>query len=378
MKKTKRVMSFLLIGVLALGMVLTTACSKKTNPTSSLVVTVGDKKVNLDEMMYYIYAVEAEGNYYDQMWQQYYGMSYWDAEYSEGVTMREQTKDYLIDTVVMYEILYDKAIAAGYTLTDEEKEEAKTNADSIMTSITTEQIKITGFTNAILTTVQEKLIIGEKYYNEIVEGLNLNEEEITATVNKADYKEYSTEYLFVPTASYDATYNLVELTDEEKANAKETLTKALDKVVAGEEFATIIADNETITTDSISFIKGDESVETEYQDAAVKLANGEYTNSIVETENGYYIIKMVDTEATTQYDEAVTTALSTAEQEGFDAAYNILKEDYPYTVNAEIWDTIVMGETTTAATDATATDGTATDGTSTDATATVAPTEATK
>lgn len=372
MKKSKRVMSFLLIGVLALGLVFTTGCSKKANPTSSLVVTVGDKKVYLDEMMYYIYAVEAEGNYYDQMYQQYYNMSYWDTEFTEGITMRDQTKQYLIDTVVMYEVLHDKAIAAGYTLTDEEKTEAATNADSIMTSITTEQVKVTGFSKANLTKVQEKLILGEKYYDEIIKGLNLNADEITATVKKADYKEYSTEYLLVPTSSYDANGQVVELSDDEKATAKKTLTKALDKVKAGEEFSAIADD--TIQTDSHSFIKGDENVETEYQDAAIKLANGEYTNSIVETEYGYYIIKMVDTEATTQYDEAVTTAISTAEQEGFDAAYNTLKEDYPFTVNAKVWDTIVLGNTTTAAEPTAAAEPT----TSAEPTTTVAPTEATK
>lgn len=366
MKKTKRVMSVLLLGVLALGMAFTTACSKKADPTSSLVVTVGDKKVFLDEMMYYIYAVEAEGNYYDQMWQQYYGMSYWDAEYSEGITMRDQTKQYLIDTVVMYEILYDKAIEAGYSLTDEEKKEAATNADTIMSSITTEQIKVTGFSKDILTKVQEKLIIGEKYYNEIIEGLDLNVEEITATVNKADYKEYSTEYLFVPTSSYDASNQVVELSDEEKAAAKDAITEALDKVKAGEEFKTIAEADKSFETDSLSFVKGDTTVEAEYQDAAVKLAKGEYTKSIVETEYGYYIIKMIDTEATTQYDAAVSEALATAEQEGFDAAYNTLKEDYPFTVNEKIWDTIVLGNTTTVATPTTAT------------TATPTPTEAAK
>lgn len=364
MKKTKRVMSVLLLGVLALGMAFTTACSKKADPSSSLVVTVGDKQVFLDEMMYYIYAVEAEGNYYDQMWQQYYGMSYWDAEYSEGITMREQTKQYLIDTVVMYEILYDKAIEAGYTLTDEEKKEATTNADTIMSSITTEQIKATGFSKAILTKVQEKLIIGEKYYNEMIESLDLNVEEITASVKKADYKEYSTEFLFVPTSSFDANNQVVELSDEEKSAAKETITKALDKVKAGEEFSAIAEADENLETESLSFIKGDTNVEKEYQDAAVKLANGEYTNSIVKTEYGYYIIKMLDTEATTKYDEAVSQALAAAEQEGFDAAYNKLKEDYDFTVNAKVWDTIVLGNTTTVAAPTTA------------ATATPTPTEA--
>lgn len=348
MKKSKRVMSFLLIGVLALGLVLTTGCSKKTNPTSSLVVTVGDKKVYLDEMMYYIYAVEAEGNYYDQMYQQTYNMSYWDAEFTEGITMRDQTKQYLIDTVVMYEILHDKAVAAGYTLTDEEKTEAAKNADTIMTSITTEQVKVTGFSKAVLTKVQEKLILGEKYYNEIIEGLKINKDEITATVKKADYKEYSTETLFVPTSSYDANSQVVPLSDDDKAAAKETLTKALDKVNDGKDFASIVKDDATIMTNNISFIKGDTKVETAYQDAAIKLANGEYTKSIVETEYGYYIIKMVDTEATTQYDAAVADALSAAEQEGFDAAYNTLKEDYPFEVNAKVWDPMVLGNITTA------------------------------
>ncbi len=348
MKKSKRVMSFLLIGVLALGLVFTTGCSKKANPASSLVVTVGDKKVYLDEMMYYIYAVESEGNYYEQMYQQYYNMSYWDSEFTEGITMREQTKQYLIDTVVMYEILYNKAVDAGYALTDEEKKEAETNADTIMTSISTEQIKATGFSKAILTKVQEKLILGEKYYNKMIEDLNLNEEEITATVKKSDYKEYSTEFLFVPTKSYDANKQVVELSDDEKAAAKETLTKALDKVKAGEDFASIVKEDETIETDSLSFIKGDTNVEQEYQDAAMKLANGEYTDSIVETEYGYYIIKMVDNEATTKYEAAVEKAISTAEQEGFDEAYNKIKEDYTVTVNEKVWEPIVLGNVTTA------------------------------
>jgi foldase protein PrsA len=113
-KKSKQVVSLLLVLIMAIGMTFTTGCSKKSDPSNTLVVTVGDHKVFMDEVMYYIFNVEATGAYYDQSYQQYYGKSYWDME-AEGQTMRDKTKQYVMDTVVMYEILYEKALAEGFT-----------------------------------------------------------------------------------------------------------------------------------------------------------------------------------------------------------------------------------------------------------------------
>jgi foldase protein PrsA len=345
-KKTKRIMSLLLVCLLAIGMTLT-GCSKKNETTTSpVVVTVGDKEIKLSEMMYYIYAVEATGASYDAAYQSYYGSSYWDMEYSEGVTMREQTKKYVMDTAVMYEILYEKSLAAGNKMTDEEKTEAEANADQIMANITEEQLKVTGFTKEILTKVQEKLIVGEKYYNELAEGYDINEDEIKAGMKAEDYKQYDTEYLFVPTSSFDANYQSVELTDEEKEAALTSMKDALEKVKAGEEFSEIAKANTTIQNSTVNFVYGDTNAETEYQDAAIKLDNDAYSNDIVETSLGYYIIKMVNNNSTESYDAAVNEAVTAKQQEAFDADYENIKKEYTITVNDAEWDKIVMGQTT--------------------------------
>jgi foldase protein PrsA len=345
-RKSKRVMSLLLMLVLAIGLAFTTGCSKKTDSAKTVVVTVGDKDIYLNEMMYYIYAIEATGASYDQYYQQYYGSSYWDMEYSEGVTMREQTKEYVMDTVIMYEILYDKAIKAGYTITEEEKTQAETNADTIMSQISEEQLKITGFTKEVLTDVQEKLIIGEKYYSEMVNGFSINDQEISDSINFEDYRQYNTEYIFAATTDFNENSEIVDLTDEEKATAYESISNALEKVKAGEEFTAITEADTTLLSSTLNFIYGDTNAEATYQDAAIELENNAFTNNIIETEYGYYIIKMVDNNSTEGYDAAVESAITTAEEEAFDAEYEAIKQEYTITINSKVWDPIVMGRTT--------------------------------
>lgn len=354
MKKSKKLMSVLLMGALSLSMVFTAACGKEKSSKDSLVLTVGESKVTLDEMMYYIYAVESEGNYMEAMYQQY-EQSYWDAEFEEGVTMREYTKSFLIDTITMYEVLHDKAMKAGYTISDEEKAEAETNADKILTNVSEEQLKVTGFTKENLTKVQEKLILGEKYYKTMLEELNLNKDEIKATVNAADYDEYTTEYIFTPLKSYDEAGAVIDADDATKADLKDKMDKALVQVKAGETFANIATADSGLQASTLVFLNGDANTEVAYQEAAMKLKNNEYTDSVIETDYGFYIIKMVDNASTTTYDKAVTDAIAAKEQEGFNTAYEAILVDYNHTVNEEVWGPLVMGTITTVPTTTTPT-----------------------
>ncbi|MGB8453913.1 MAG: peptidylprolyl isomerase [Anaerocolumna sp.] len=371
MKKTKRIVSLLLMFLLAVGMTFATGCSKNEDPAKSVVVTVNDKDVYLDEVMYYVMAVESTGAEYDAAYLQYTGTSYWDTKGDDGVTMSDQAKQYVMDTAEMYTILYDKAVKAGYTLTDDEKTQAGTSADQILTSISEDQLAITGFTKESLTNVQEKLILAGRYYQDLIDGFDIDDAGIKATIKRDDYKQYKTEYLFVPTTKYDESYNSVDLSEDEKATAKASITAALDKVKAGEEFSKITDADNTITTNTLNFILDDNTAEKEYQDAAVKLENDAYTPDIVETDTGYYIIKMDDNNSTEAYDTAVDTAISDAEQTAFKTEYDTMKKDYTLKINDKVWDPIVIGKTTIAATDATGnavTDNSTADTTTGDAT----------
>lgn len=345
MKKTKRILSFILLFVLALGMTFASGCSKKEDPAESVVVTVGDTNITLDEMMYYIYAVEASGQQYEALYQQYYGTSYWDSEYSEGVTMRDQAKSYVMDTAVMYEILYQKAVEAGYTLTDDEKTEAETNVDSILTNMSSEQKKVTGFTKESLTKTMEKLSIAKKYYDELIDGFDIDDEAIKDTIKYDDYRQYNTEYLFASTTKYDENYNTVDLTDEEKEAKKASITAALDKVKAGDEFSAIAEADTNLTTSTTNFVNGDSTADADYEAAAVKLEN-DGISDIVETASGYYIIKMVDNNSTESYDAAVEDAISSAENDAFETKYEEMKKEYTITENDKVWGSIVIGNTT--------------------------------
>lgn len=349
MKKSRKAVSLLLALIMAIGLTFTTGCSKKADPAKTIILTVGDHDIYLNEAMFYIYNVEAAGAYYDQSYRQYYGTSYWDIE-QDGITMREKTKQYVIDTLVMYEILYEKALADGLKLTDEEQTANQTKVDQMLAALTDEQLKTTGFTKESLLKVNEKVVVGEKYYNKLVDTFDIDDQAIKDTVNKDDYKEYKTEYLFVPTAKYDESYNVVQLSDEEKTTAKNSINAALKEVKAGKEFSEIIKNDETLTTNTRDFVSGDSTTEKPYQDAAAALGKGEFTSSPVQTDYGYYIIKMVDNEATDRYDSAVTDAITKAETDKFTTEFEKIKKDYNITVNDKVWDTIVMGETTIAKT----------------------------
>lgn len=317
-----------------------------SDATGKLALSVGDATINLDELMYYIYSIEQEGNYYDQMYQSYYGMGYWDTEQEEGVTMRDAAKDYVIDTAVMYEILHDKAVEAGYTLTEEEKATCVSNSDQIYEALTVDQLKVSGLMKDVIVKVYEKMTLAERYYTFITDGLDIDEKTITDSIIKEDYKQYDTKCLYVANTKYDESYNPIEMTEEEKAKAKSSIESALEKVKAGDEYDAIVAGDETVINNDLSFVKGDQTVPTEYQDAAVALTVGN-NSGIVETTDGYYIIQLVDDSSTESYDKAVADAISAVVTEGFDKEFEVMKKDYEVTINQEVWDTIVMGNTTT-------------------------------
>ncbi|SHO50874.1 peptidylprolyl isomerase [Anaerocolumna xylanovorans] len=342
MKKSKRIISRLLIVTLIAGMMLAAGCSKKTSSTGDLVVTINDEKLYMQDMMYFIYAMEAQG----QMYAQYYP-GYWDMDI-EGVTMREQMKQSAMDAAVMWEILYLKAKDAKYSLTDDEKATIKTNVESVMTSLKDkkEQLDLTGFTTENLTKAQEKLQIANKYYEFVVDGLNIKEDDVKSTVDRDKYRQYNTEYLFAATTKYEDS-KTVELSDKEKAAAKASIDKALTEVKAGKEFADIVKEDDSLTTSTLNFVKDDGKADEAYQTAALKLKNDAVADSVIETTAGYYIIKMKDNNNSESYDAAVKEAVTKAENDAFTKKYeDEIKKDYKITVNDKVWSKIVMGETT--------------------------------
>lgn len=380
MKKCKKIMSLMLIAVLTLSMALVTGCNKKEtteksdNDLDKVIVTVDDTEIKLSDAMYFIFDAEAMGEYYDQMYLAYTGSGYWDATDDEGVTNRQKAKDYVMDNVVMIDILSKKAEKEKLTLTDDDKSTNEENVKTILEQVTDEQKKITGFTEKNLLATLNKMTLAGKYYNKMVEGFDIDEEALKADIKKDDYRQYNTDYILFATSTTDESGNTVALSDKEKKAALKNAQEALTSLKAGKTFDELketYAD--AATTDSLNFINTDE-IDAAYKTAALKMENDQLSE-VVEGAEGYYVIKMTDNNSTESYDAAVEEAVNTATAAKFDEAYEVVKKDYKITINEKVWDTIVMGETTivedtTATDDAAATETTddkATDGTTDDA-----------
>ncbi len=346
MKRSKRIISRLLVFTLIAGMMFAAGCSKKTSSTGDLVVTINDDKLYMQDMMYFIYAMEGQGQSYAQ-----YYPGYWDMEYPEGSgsTMRDQMKKSVMDAAVMWEILYLKAKEADYSLTDNEKKTVKSNVESIMTSLKDkkEQLKLTGFTTENLTKAQEKLQIADKYYQTVIDGLGIKEADIKATIDRDKYRQYNTEYLFIPTTKYDDKNKLVDLPAKDKEAAKTSINKALTEAKAGKDFADIAKEFDNMNTSTLNFMKDDNKADEAYQAAALKLENDKIADNVIEAKSGYFVVKMKDNNSSESYDAAVKEAVSEAQNKAFTTKYeNEIKKDFKITENEKVWSKIVMGETT--------------------------------
>ena len=322
-----------------------TVAKRAEELAGQVAVTIGDFDITMDHMMMFILSMEKTGAQYENYYQTYYNTSFWDMAYDEsGITMREVYKDYVMNSAVQYGILYQEALKSGQTLTAEEETENDTFVNTVFESLTAGELEKAGFTRSKLRETADIMTLAEKQYNFMIENFGIDEEEVFASVNKEDYKEYETEYLYLSTASYDDSFKLIERTDAEKAEDYAymlTLLSSLKEGATMEELANTDPDSQ-LTYTTRTFLANTEEVDPAYVEAAAALSNGAYSD-VVETRYGFYIIKMVNNDCTDSYMAALDDAYGAKVDELFTEAFTKLEEQYGYTVNEEVWDALEFG-----------------------------------
>ncbi|MBO5353938.1 MAG: peptidylprolyl isomerase [Lachnospiraceae bacterium] len=309
------------------------------------VLTFGDFSLTMDQMMFWLYSEEKEAAQYDYMYQMYYGTSYMDLTHPQaGISMREFHKEYVLNSAKQYAILYQEALKNGITLSEEEIAENEAFVNSFFELLSVSELEKGGFTREVLRQVADIMTYAEKYYNFMIEKFSIQEEDVISSVNKEEYKEYETEYLFLSTVSYDENSKLVERTAEEKAEDYAYMEGLLEKLKGGSTMAELqAAETESVLTyTGKTFLANTADVEPAYVEAAAKLVNGEYSG-IVETKYGYYIIRMVNDSCTTSYEAALDEAYGAMVDELFAKEYAKLEETYAPVVNEEVWNAVTFG-----------------------------------
>ena len=335
MKKRVKFTSLLLIILMIFSITLTGCSNKQSN---QLVVTINDNKVYLDEAMYYILMYEAN---FSMM----IGSDQWDEEMVEGDSLSTMVKNSIMDAIVENEILYIKGLESGIEITEDLETQFKSSSLEFYGLLEDELLDITGIDETVLYNINKKTYVANMHKNNVVGGLDIDLDTLVAEVEEDDYKQYNTKHLTIGFDSYDDEGNLVELTDADKAKAKDTMDEALNGIKDGKTFEEIDAEYEDITLSPSSFIY-DETADNIYQNDAIKLENAEISEEVIETEDGYFIIQMIDNDSKEAYNNAVNDTVSAKQQELYSEKYEEVKKDYTITINEDVWDPISVGHTT--------------------------------
>ena len=315
---------------------------KRKENTEILVLKIGEKEISMDTMMFFIYSMEAKGAYNEAYYQEYYGTSFWNLEYNRDYTMRDVYKDLTMDSVIQYTILADQAKKHGISLTKEEEQENKIYVEQVLNTMSTEQLEYAGFTVESLTQVNAMVMLAEKYYEEMIEQIEISEEDIQAQISLEDYKEYETEYWFLSTSVYNENYEVIQVSDKEKEAVLEQMQQIRERLLDGEETEVLQMEYAELLNQTRIFLEQGIEAEEEYKKTASKLKIGEYSKP-VQTEYGVYIIRMINDACTYSYEKAMETAYEEARQSVFEEQYEALEESYKITIQKEFWDSLEFG-----------------------------------
>lgn len=324
-KYIKAYIAIIMMGIL----ILFSACSKETKPyNQTLVLTVDDAKVYLDEMMYHVMLEEM----YGQLYATYMGIDhnedYWNKENETGVTFREAAKDEAMENAIRYELFYQLALKEGYSLTEEDEEQAQSLVDSIQTGVQPEQLKATQLEEDQLVAIQKKIILSTRYYKDYLATLGIDEQSVKDHIDPKDYTQYDIQYIYSSKDHYEELASLVE-----PAKSAKDITE--------------LDESSELNSGKLSFQAGKDTFGEEYEleELIVKMEAGEVSD-IVETVKGYYIIKLTDNTSKKLYNQAVQEAMEQAVADVFEPAYQSLKEEHNIKINQRAWKKISMGKET--------------------------------
>ena len=177
MKKKRLICIGVVTMLLIMGVITYYFTRNKTNynPVTTVILTVDEENIYLDEVMYHLTLSRMQGQLYASFMND---TDYMNRDYGDGRTIGDVMKQEAMDNAIRYELLYQKAIQEGYELTLEEINNSKDKTENIIITVPEEDMKNTGLTENKLVSIQEKIALATRYYQTVYEGNNLTDQEI--------------------------------------------------------------------------------------------------------------------------------------------------------------------------------------------------------
>lgn len=352
-KRNRRVTGFLLCCCMLVGMLA--ACGKNEETTESekntgtLVFQYGNNLVTKGEVCIYIETVR-------ERYELQYGADIWQTvlpeDGGEGVTMENLTREEVVNAIVRVKTLVAHAEELGVSLSEEEQQELKEQADNFLNGLTDEQQ-----TSMEITQEKAETVLCENALASKVEAQILADEKIEISDEEARMTSFYDMYFECYSMSEDGVVR--PYTEEERQQQYENAMQACSTLATASLEENADAENieklaeyyqlEQAGTQTMSPQEILETYGQDVYDLLYSMENGQYS-TVVETEYGYHVFQMIaltDQAKTNErkivlYSEEVNAALSetlTMWQKLMDPAFS-----YPDSVDMKVYDSIVLDE----------------------------------
>ena len=292
----------------------------------STVMAVGDQKISFREVMFYVY-------YLQKQYEDGFGKDLWHYQMDEDKTVEDYVKEQIASEITEIKIINAEAQKAGYTLSAEEGNEAKTNAADFLKTVSEEEQEKYGFTQEMIENIYKEHTLAQKTYD-IVCG------QVNTSISDKEAKQVTVQVLTVLTQGEDRNGKIIDMDDTAKKTAKKRAKNFLKEGKKSNNFASYAESNSDLK--QVEYTFGKDSIPEDFGETAFTLKTGQYSE-IVEGSKGYYIIYCVN-----DFDKEKTTAkkeeMIEAEQvKLFQDTYTKWSSDYGIVVSKTLMNEIQMG-----------------------------------
>ena len=292
--------------------------------SKSALMIVGDENVTYEEAFAYIYMLK-------QQYETGMGEEIWDFQVGEGVSFQEYAKKQIIEEVTQLKIIAQEGEKLGIVLDEDEWIEAKNMASDFMKMVSEEDAKKYYLTEELMTNIYAEHILAEKVYE-------VSTNEIDTNIPDEEAKQITIQYLAVLTSGTDRNGNKVEMTDEEKKQAKKKAKnlykKAKDLDISFYAFADANTDAKEV---EITF--GKNNIPEDFGEEAMKLKTKKMSK-LIAGKNGYYIVYCVsdfDEEATLAKKEEI---IAQKQDKLFREKYKEWSQGYKLILSTAVWNEV--------------------------------------
>ncbi|MFP3156418.1 peptidyl-prolyl cis-trans isomerase [Lachnospiraceae bacterium ZAX-1] len=352
--KLKRIITFLVVGALALSTVLT-GCGSSINP-KAVGATLDGREISLGFLNFLAKYQQATN---DNMYRSFFGDEAWSQDLGDGTSLQESLKSQVVENVQNMYLLEAHMAEYDVEMTDKELADIDAATEQFIADNSTKAKKQMGATKEYVTEMIRLQRIQQKMREKIIEKIDreVSDEEaaqrtfsyinvaVTAEDENSDGADDSndtenddvdaTENVDADTAENGDEGNLVKSTDEEKAEEVAKAAK-IDFEKAAEDAGY------TVATHSYGKEAEDDTMAEEVIVAADKLAEGEISDVVTTAEDGYYIIRLdsaFDEEATEAKKEEIITQ---REDDLYTEVCDSFKETSKIELNEEAWAKVVF------------------------------------